>query len=327
MTVDERQIRDAFRASRHELALTDQDIQRMHADLHERMRVDEHPLHRKPSPRRRFWVAAAAVLAILVVVGAMTWARRSQPPRPAEGSSPAVVGVWKGIDPAFAFMVVLRADGSLQSYSLSNGLLSRSSVSGSTYTVDAGTGRYRVSGQTVEIANAEDPGRDCAYGFTGQWIADGQLRLTQASESGTDCGSPLPPVTLIRVSPASPVGVTYTAAATSPLSTATVTNQLAGAWLLRGTGVLLAVGWTIPPAGVQYSLDGRGTIDTAAEEHGVLTVPSPGRILLTSLEPSACQPIVLQAASAGDYALTARVEADSCHRFHGQADLTFTRLQ
>jgi hypothetical protein len=34
----------------------------------------------------------------------------------------SVVGVWKGTDTAYPFIVVLRADGSLQSYSLSNGL-------------------------------------------------------------------------------------------------------------------------------------------------------------------------------------------------------------
>ena len=316
MSIDERQVRAALQASRDALALTDQDIERLRADLHQRIRADQ------PRPiRTRLWAVAAAVLVLLAVVGTINWARKQQPPRPAEGLSQvgAVVGVWKGTDIAYPFIVVLRADGSLQSYSLSNGLLNRASVSGSTFTADPGTGRYRVTGGQVEMTNTEDPGRDCQYGFTGRWIADGQLRLTQASEAGTDCGAPLPPVTLIRVSPASPAGESYSAAASSPLSTVTVTNQLDGTWLLRGTGMILAIGWTLPPAGVQYSLDDKGTIDTTPDERGILTVPAPGRIVLTNHQPTACRPTVLQAVAAGDYALTARVEDDPCTAFPDRA--------
>jgi hypothetical protein len=327
LTIDERQVRAAFRAGRDALAFTDDDVDRLQADLHQRIRADRHGSRRTRRASLRPWMVAAAVLALVAIVGVVAVTGTS-PPRPAEGvPSGSVVGVWKGTDTAYPFIVVLRADGSLQSYSLSNGLLDKSSVSGSTFTADVGNGRYRVIGGQVEIMNAEDPGRDCEYGFTGQWIADGQLRLIQASQAGTDCGSPLPPVNLIRVSPASQAGAAYSAAATSPLYPVAGTNQLDGAWLLRGTGVILAIGWTLPSAGVPYSLDQKGTIDTAADDHGLITVPAPGRIVLTSAQPSPCATTVLKAASAGDYALTARVEADRCHRFAEQTDLTFTRLQ
>jgi hypothetical protein len=91
--------------------------------------------------------------------------------------------------------------------------------------------------------------------------------------------------------------------------------------------VILAIGWTLPLTEVQYSLDHKGAIDTAADDNGLITVPSPGQVILTSGSDSACGPITLNAASVGDYAMTAQVEADPCHRFAGQGAPAFTRVQ
>lgn len=35
--------------------------------------------------------------------------------------------------------------------------------------------------------------------------------------------------------------------------------------------MILAIGWTLPFTGVQYSLDHKGTIDTEADETGLIT--------------------------------------------------------
>jgi hypothetical protein len=84
-----------------------------------------------------------------------------------------------------------------------------------------------------------------------------------------------PPFFMVRVSSVSPAGLSYSATATEPLNTVTDTNELAGTWLLQGTGVILAIGWTLPLTGVQYSIDHKGAIDSAADDNGLITVPSP----------------------------------------------------
>ena len=78
---------------------------------------------------------------------------------------------------------------------------------------------------------------------------------------------------------------------------------------------------------VEYSIDHKGAIDTAADDTGLITVPSAGQLVLTSGSTSTCARITLLAAAVGDYAMTAQVEADPCHWFAGQRALAFSRLQ
>lgn len=323
MSIEQSQVRDALRGATAALSLTDQDVDRMEALLHAR-------IHSRRTSRL-IAAAAAAVVVLGGVLGAFAVSRRTNSlapaaPLPVGGD----IGVWKGIDAAFPYIIVLRADGTVQAYSLSNGLLSRTSVSGSTFIpLDASAGRHRVINNTLELTDVVGPDKDCNYGFVGEWVGDGRARFTEVSQTGPECGSdpPRPPFFMVRVSPVSPAGLSYSATATGTLNTVTDTNELAGTWLLQGSGVILAIGWTLPLTGVQYSIDHKGAIDSAADDNGLITVPSPGRIVLTTGNDSACGPITLDAASVGDYAMTAHVEADPCHRFAGQEGLALTRLQ
>jgi hypothetical protein len=126
-------------------------------------------------------------------------------------------------------------------------------VSGSSWVpLDASAGRHRVINNTLELTNVVSPDMDCNYGFVGEWVGDGRVRFTEVSQTGPECGfdPPRPPFFMVRVSPVSPAGLAYSATATGPLSTVTDTNELAGTWLLQGTGVVLAIGWTLTLTGV-----------------------------------------------------------------------------
>ena len=323
MSIDQGQVREALQGATAALWLTDHDVDRMEALLHAR-------IHRRRPP---MFIAAAAtavlVLAAILAAVAVSW--RSHPVTPA---APIPVGgdigVWKGVDAAFPYIMVLRADGTVQAYSLSNGLLSSRSVSGSNLIpLDASAGRHRVVNNTLELTNVIGPDLDCSYGFVGEWVSDGRARLTEVSRTGPECGSdpPRPPFSMIRVSPASPAGLAYSASGTDSVSTVTDTREVAGTWLLRGTGVIVAIGWTLPLTAVQYSIDDKGAIDAGPADDGVITVPSRGQLVLTSGSRSMCGPITLHDASVSDSAMTAQVDADPCHRFAGRAALAFTRLQ
>jgi len=323
VSIDQGQVREALQGVTAALSLTDHDVDRMEALLHARINRRRPPMF--------IAAAAAAVLVLAAILGAVAVSWRSHPVTPA---APIPVGgdigVWKGVDAAFPYIMVLRPDGTVQAYSLSNGLLSRTSVSGSSYVpLDASAGRHRVVNNTLELTNVVGPDLNCNYGFVGEWVGDGRARFTEVSRTGSECGSdpPRAPFFMVRISPASPAGQVYSAADTGPLATVMDTSDVAGTWLLRGTGVMVAIGWTLPLTPVQYSIDHKGAIDTSPDDNGLITVPAPGQLVLTSGGSSTCGPVTLRAASVGDYAMTAQVNADPCHRFAGQPALTFTRLQ
>lgn len=224
MSIDEAQVRDALRGATAALSLTDQDVDRMETLLRPR-------ISRRRTPRL-IAATAAAILLLAAILGAVGVSRRTHSPVPADPIPVgADIGVWKGVDAAYPYIMVLRADGTVQAYSLSNGLLSRTSVSGSSFVpFDASAGRHRVINDTLELTNVIGPDKDCNYGFVGEWVGDGQARFTEVSQAGPECGSepPRPPFFMVRISPASPAGLTYSATETGALSTVTDTREVAG---------------------------------------------------------------------------------------------------
>lgn len=231
-----------------------------------------------------------------------------------------IVGMWKGTDPAFPYLMVLRADGSQDTMTLGDPSLSWT---------DTHAFWQSLPGENLALNDVLDPRADCRFGFTGQWQAEGVIRLTQVDQAGTGCGSDVQPhsFTMIRISPASPPGRGYTAAATDDqLTPVTDIPSLWGAWLLRGTGVVLAVNPTAPP-NVFYTIGANGDVGKGADDHGRFAVPALGRVILKSTDSTGCPDTILQNVSAGFYSFTAQVESDPCHRFGGQTELTWTRLQ
>jgi hypothetical protein len=111
------------------------------------------------------------------------------------------------------------------------------------------------------------------------------------------------------------------------MSVVSTTNLLHGIWLLKGTGVILAVGGTRSSPGVDYRIDDKGTIDVSAADDGTITVPTAGQIVVKSNHPTRCPDVTLQNASASDYTtFSATVTADPCNRFAGQTTLQWIRI-
>ena len=168
----------------------------------------------------------------------------------------------------------------------------------------------------------------CDYRFTATRPADGRVDLAPVSQTGPGCVTDAlsSPFTLVRISPASPAGLNLTVAADIALTPVRGWNDLYGVWLLKGTGILFAVGAGINPAVALPDRPQRAPSTSISDDSGDLTVPMAGQVVLKSTDRS-CGDTVLKEATAGDYTFTATVVTDPCHRFAGQTSLHWLRIQ
>jgi hypothetical protein len=337
------QVKDALKAEVEGLGMTSLDVERMERDLQARL---SHPQRsgqpaRLPSDRpdhgpgsdarrRRRWVAAvaAAVAAgvAAAVVGAL-WVRRPQPPPQPAGPtlSQEIIGVWHDNS---SLSMVFHSDGTQRFFSVAEGVL----FPAGTYPTGPGQviserARYQVSGDNLVMSMQDPTGQACDYRFTATRPAEGRVDLTPVSQTGPGCVTDTlsSPMTIVRISPASPAGLNLTVAADTALTPVRAWSDLYGVWLLKDTGILFAVGAGINPA-VPYRIDHNGTIDSIPHDSGDLTVPTPGQVVLKSTDRS-CGDTVLNEATAGDYTFTATVVTDPCHRFAGQTSLHWLFIQ
>jgi hypothetical protein len=329
--VDERQVKDALKASVTGLGMTSSDVERMHKDL-------QGPLgQRQPSRRlgdgpnrRRRWVAVVAAVAVAAAVVGVLWGRRAQPPpRPATGASLAdeILGVWRG---SAGLSLVFHADGTTLFFNLSEGVLHPSNpLQPGPSQLIAQTARYRVSGDNLVLSMQDPSARSCEYTFTASRPVKGQVELSPVSQIGPGCVTDVlsSPFGMVRISPASPAGLDLKVAADSSPTPVFDTNPLYGVWLLKGTGTVLAVDSTGARVAVAYRVDHNGTIDGEADDGGDLTVPAAGQVVMKSLTHSSCGDTTLTSVSAGDYSFTATVVTDPCNRFAGQTSLQWLRIQ
>lgn len=332
MTVDERQVRDALRVSVTALGMTSRDVERMQKDLQGRLGQGQlSPRRRGRLSRRRPWVAAVAALAVAAAVVGALWVRRPQPPPPQLTTgvplAAEIVGVWHSNS---SLSMVFHADSTARFFTVAEGVL----FPPGTYQTGPGEvisekARFRVSGDTLVMSMQDATARSCEYTFTATRLGDGRVDLTPVSQIGPGCVTDAlsSPFTMVRISPASPAGLDLSVAADSELTPVTGTNPLYGVWLLKGTGTLLAVDSTGVSAAVPYRIDHNGTIDTAPDDSGGLTVPAAGQVVLKGIAPTTCGDTTLKSVSAGDYSFTATVVTDPCNRFGGQPSLLWLRIQ
>ena len=351
MSMHGSQVRDALQTQVKGLGMTSSDVDRMHQDLQARLShpqrhgqparplsrlpedgPDHRPDHRPGSEarRRRRWVAAVAAVAAVAVAAAVVgvlWVRRPQPPPQPAGPtlSQEIVGVWHANS---SLSMVFHADGTQRFFTVAEGVL----FPAGTFPTGPGEviserARYQVSGDTLVMSMQDPIGHACDYRFTATRPADGRVDLTPVSQTGPGCVTDAlsSPFTLVRISPASPAGLNLTVAADIALTPVRGWSDLYGVWLLKGTGILFAVGAGINPV-VPYRIDHNGTIDSIPDDGGDLTVPTPGQVVLKSTDRS-CGDTVLKETTAGDYTFTATVVTDPCHRFAGQTSLHWLFIQ
>jgi hypothetical protein len=268
-------------------------------------------------------VAAVAMLALAAAVVGALWVRRVDPPPavPAVGGSLAqeIVGVWQGNGSPFT-ATVFHADGTQVLFKSPEGVLNPG---------DTETAHYRVSGDTLEITIPDPRARSCLFTYSGQRLGEGRVEVTAVGQTGLGClPEPLAaPFTIVRISPVSPAGLAYSRPTDNTLTTVASLNSVRGTWLLKGTGVVLAIGQISITTGIGYRIDHEGTIDYGADDQGTPTVSGPGRIGLASDNPGGCKDTTLDNVAAGDYSFTATVTADPCNLFAGQTLLTWIRIQ
>lgn len=286
------------------------------------------PPNSRPPPHER-WRRVAATVAVLAAVATAAGAYlASRPGENAPAPAPAtatgmplaqqIVGFWKGRDAAFPDSIVFRADGTVLLVSQPEDLTGRR---------PARTGSYRVAGDVLKLSGA-GLGSLCDRTYAVDRLVQGWIRLTQEPPGPGPCSAapPTAPFTLLRLSPSSQGGLADPPLPLTEIEPVRTTNPLYGTWLMAGTGQLMVVSHTGPPPAVTYRLDARGTIDSAAQDVGELTVVGAGRVVLHDVSRSACD-TTLRSVAAGFYAITAHVESDPCRRFAGETALTWVLIQ
>jgi hypothetical protein len=110
-----------------------------------------------------------------------------------------------------------------------------------------------------------------------------------------------------------------------PVASLTDPVQLDGVWLVKGTGVVVAMDERSGPA--TFVLDSHAYVDAAPQARGDVSVATDGGIGLTDPR---CGQLRLQGTElrgqAADLTLTARVAADPCGWFEGQPTVTWVRV-
>ena len=185
---------------------------------------------------------------------------------PAVGGSLAgeIVGVWQGNGSPFT-AAVFHADGTQVLFKSPEDVLNPG---------DTETAHYRVSGDTLEITIPDPRARSCLFTYSGQRLGEGRVEVTAVGQTGLGClPEPLAaPFTIVRISPVSPAGLAYSRPTDNTLTTVASLNSVRGTWLLKGTGVVLAIGQISITTGIGYQIDHEGTIDYGADDQGTPTV-------------------------------------------------------
>jgi hypothetical protein len=132
---------------------------------------------------------------------------------------------------------------------------------------------YTLKGVKLGVRDAE--GCDFSFRLTG--YREGTL----TADVLDFCGNNAPPVSLVRLSPATPASLDipmYSMTGSTPVRGVA---QVAGVWLMPGTGTLLAIDAS-HPSRATYALDDRGDLARSPRDKGTVTVASDGTLTLTS---------------------------------------------
>jgi hypothetical protein len=153
-----------------------------------------------------------------------------------------------------------------------------------------GSGGYGDSATTLEVPiqytlkgnrlGARDAG-GCGFSYAVTGYTQGSL----STEVRDHCGNYGPPFTWVRLSPASPAGRAISMPEMAGAVPVRTLGQVAGVWLMPGTGTLLAID-AADPAHTTYALDDRGRLGRSPLDSGSVTLGTNGTLILTSAQPA-----------------------------------------
>ena len=226
------------------------------------------------------WAVAAVVVGILALGGIVTVQQggagrdQLQPATPTPNTTQLIsptelVGTWlveaDWLYSGFPWLWTFHADGSGSGSSNAN--------------TSENTWVYTLTGNSIA---ARDRQGGCAYSWVVSRFDAGSLTL----EVLEHCGNLGDDITLTRLSPASPAG---SAIAMPSMTDATPLRDVAdagGVWLMRGTGMLLAIE-ARNPARVTYRLDDQGRLASDPIDQGTVSLNASGDLTLVSTNPPA----------------------------------------
>ena len=315
MTPDERRLTTALRTYTRGVEVTDADLDLLEARLEERI----HPTTPRV-PRHRPWQLAVAACAVTALVLAATalWRTGADETLPASPSlTPAdLAGVW---------MVDGGQSGGHLWHFTPDGRRTTTDNPEEYFALDEDLGPYTLGAGDVFTLS-----EDANCPATVHLAPEGTMTLTGLSES-SDCGifTSGEKWRLIRVSPVSLSGATLTkhpaAGPAFPAAEPETMSELAGTWLLRGTGTLLVLR-TTSPRSADYVLDDDGDGPAAADQHGTATLLADGGLVLhpTEGDEQGCD-TEYQRVLTSEIRFEAELADSSCGRVGG-AQSTWVRL-
>lgn len=315
MTPDERRLTTALRTYAGGVDVTDADLDRLEAQLDERL----HPT-RSREPRRRPWQLAVAACSVtaLVLAGTALWRTSTDETLPAAPSvTPAdLAGVWMVDEP--------ESNGHLWHFT-ADGRLTASSHPDEYLALEADLERYTL-GAGDALTLSDEPGCPAKVRLT----PEGTMTLAGLNASA-DCET-FPKGTdwhFIRVSPLSVAGAALTEHPNAELPHAAAEpvfmHDVKGTWLLRGSGTLLVLRNTSEDEG-EYVADDDGDGPDLADERGIATLGPDGGLVLHPSEGAgqACDTVYERVVTTG-ITVEAELADSSCGRLGG-AQSTWVRL-
>ncbi|WP_270889801.1 hypothetical protein [Pedococcus sp. 5OH_020] len=277
MTVHEHDIERALALMADDVPVTQGDVDRAFAAL-------ERKYVRAARRRRGERLVAACAAAVLLIVGGAAGFRalgdrdrgRPEPAGPPTTSRTSVisagemVGAW-----------LMHAD-----------WLSPEPVKW-TFNAD-GSGGYTDSANTPDVPfqyslSARSLGARDATGCNFSYHLTGYTQGTLTASVNDHCRNTGPGISLVRLSPASPAGMAIAMPSMAGAGPARRIGQVAGVWLMPGTGMMLAIE-ARDAAHATYRLDDQGRLDRGPRDSGVATMAPDGTLTLDSsgAPPSGC---------------------------------------
>ena len=313
MSIDEAHLTEGLSRYAEGVVMTASDTDRMLDELHRRLGPAHHGRWRLVA------AVAAALLLVAAVAGAAWWLRK--PPDPIPVKPPpqgSLTGLWKFTNPLTSSLFVIRADNSVSEYPNAQALVQQVTQGGVRVTYDS---------EHLQVDSNNAVGQSCR----GRWAItspeDGRVEQGPQVYEGPGCDSTSGPAsTLTRLSPDSEAARQLPATTEGPVaSSLTDPVQLDGVWLVKDTGVVVAMDERSGPA--TFVLDSHAYVDAAPQAHGAVSVGSDGTIGLTDPR---CGQLRLQdtelRGQTADLTLTARVAADPCGWFEGRLTVTWVRV-